>query len=244
MNEYHFPLTAGGIGDKFMILSMILNHRNEFDTDSVLNLYTESTSEHKLDLAFHNNEWLVKFNHDPFSNMKTLYELTDFFQFKHPTFDIPTKIINEHRDLQEIFHLNFNNGGYTESHKSFLNGEYWPVTHKKIETDRFCWILYTDEGTISEKFVNQENYDKFINKTHNLNHVRLEDADYAKNVQILSESKFIFASEGMWTHLSRAMNIPTIAYTQNKADSDRINQQGHFSSVNFEECLELMSDIS
>ena len=59
MNEYHFPLTAGGIGDKFMILSMILNHRNKFYSDSILNLYTESTSTHKLDIAFDNNEWII-----------------------------------------------------------------------------------------------------------------------------------------------------------------------------------------
>ena len=41
----------------------------------------------------------------------------------------------------------------------------------------------------------------------------------------------------MWTHLSRAMKVPTIAYTTIPEWNREINQQGHFCSSNFEECL-------
>ena len=64
---------------------------------------------------------------------------------------------------------------------------------------------------------------------------RLEDYNFARNVEILAESEFIVASEGMWTHLSRAMKIPTIAYTIIPEWNDEINSQGHFCSPNIEE---------
>ena len=41
----------------------------------------------------------------------------------------------------------------------------------------------------------------------------------------------------MWTHLSRAMKIPTIAFSRNSDWIREINQQGHFCSSDFEECL-------
>ena len=41
----------------------------------------------------------------------------------------------------------------------------------------------------------------------------------------------------MWTHLSRAMKVDTIAYSRNKTFIEEFNKQGHFCSGSFEECL-------
>jgi hypothetical protein len=70
----------------------------------------------------------------------------------------------------------------------------------------------------------------------------LKDLDYAKNVELLSRSSILIASEGMWTHLSRAMGVYTIAYTKAPAFIEEINYQGHFCSENFEECLTKLKD--
>ena len=40
MNSYYFPLKLGGLGDKFMILSDILTHREKFNDESMLHLIT------------------------------------------------------------------------------------------------------------------------------------------------------------------------------------------------------------
>ena len=89
----------------------------------------------------------------------------------------------------------------------------------------------------NEKCFTQQDMEKFYTLCEYLpiKGERLEDRNFAKNVQILSESKFIVASEGMWTHLSRAMKIPTIAYTNIPEWNDEINSQGHFCSPNIEE---------
>ena len=56
-------------------------------------------------------------------------------------------------------------------------------------------------------------------------------------IEILSKSHFIFATEGMWTHLSRAMKVNTVAHTTNVNINNEINNQGHFSSPRFDKCL-------
>ena len=67
--------------------------------------------------------------------------------------------------------------------------------------------------------------------------VCLENQNYAKNVELLSRSYLLISSEGMWTHLSRAMKVDTIAYSRNKTFIEEFNKQGHFCSGSFEECL-------
>ena len=71
----------------------------------------------------------------------------------------------------------------------------------------------------------------------------LENLDYARNVEILQMSNFIFATEGMWTHLSRAMNVYTIAHTTNLTINKEINSQGHSSSPRFDKCLEKAKNL-
>ena len=66
MNRYYFPLKIGGLGDKFMILSDILRHRQQSDNDSILYLVTDKT-------------------HDSFiDGISSLHDIINFFHFKQP----------------------------------------------------------------------------------------------------------------------------------------------------------------
>ena len=92
----------------------------------------------------------------------------------------------------------------------------------------------------ANKSINVKMFEEFEQLTlqfPNLKFVRLEDLNYAKNVELLSQSHLLIASEGMWTHLSRAMNVDTIAFTDLKEFIFEFNEQGYFCSENFEECL-------
>ena len=91
-----------------------------------------------------------------------------------------------------------------------------------------------------DKFITKKERRKFYDLMElfpEINFILLEDFNYAKNVEILSESRFIFTTEGMWSHLSRAMNVYTIAHTVNIQINDTINEQGHFSTPIFDKCL-------
>ena len=223
MNRYYFPLKIGRLGDKFMILSDILRHRQQSDNDSILYLVTNKT-------------------HDSFiDGISSLHDITNFFHFKRPNFTISTSfsVDDSLNDLDIIHYLNNKLENFTKiQHEKLEKGKYWPINFIKKEENIFCWMLYT-KGSMPEKQITKNDYDKFkylINREIFYNQ-ELEHYNFSQNVKILSKSKFIFACEGMWTHLSRAMNIPTIAFSRNKDWIREINQQGHFCSSDFEECL-------
>ena len=135
------------------------------------------------------------------------------------------------------------------------HGKYWPIKYDKtVKKNIIAFMFYINLGSGSDsdgteddnKFITLEE-EKTFNKLKNyLKHylhrseyyfVRLKDVNYAKNVELLSRSRLLISSEGMWTHLSRAMNIDTIAYTNLSEFIEEFNNQGHFCSGNFEECL-------
>ena len=235
MNRYYLPLVHGGLGDKFYMLSDILTHRSLYEDDSILYLVTN-----------HNNETFIPLGKNAFKS------LVDFFHFKTPNFNIETHIVS--KDCTTLNDIWANNLKYNKNFDKINNdllslGKYWPIDFNKEETNLFCWMLYR-KNTLNQKIIDNSNFKKFLqfiewsNKNTNFNHIKLYDYNFKKNVKILSKSKFILASEGMWTHLSRAMKIPTIAYSKNLDWIREINHQGHFCSSNFEDCLlELMNKL-
>ena len=144
--------------------------------------------------------------------------------------------------------------GYHNRHL-YDHGKYWPIKYDKtVKKTIIAFMFYVDLGSESgsdgidsdNKFITLEEEKSFNELKNYLKQylhrseyyfVRLEDVNYAKNVELLSRSKLLIASEGMWTHLSRAMNIDTIAYTNLPEFIEEFNNQGHFCSGNFEECL-------
>ncbi len=223
MNSYYFPLKSGGLGDKFSILSDILLH----------NYHSRSRSE--IYLITNNN------HHTFIDNIINLYSLTDFFHFKRPDFDIPIFVLKDKslNSLNSIHDMNNKIENFTDiRHEKLEKGEYWPINFIRNEQNIFCWMLYT-KNSLSEKQITKTDYDKFkylIDK-ESFNNQMLEHFNFSENVKLLSRSKFLFACEGMWTHLSRAMKIPTIAFSRNSDWVREINQQGHYCSSDFEDCL-------
>jgi len=154
-----------------------------------------------------------------------------------------------------LFEFNFAQNEIYGYHNRNLydHGKYWPIEYDKtVKKTIIAFMFYVDLGSGSGRHSDgTEDSNKFITleeeKTFNklkdyltnikFNIVRLEDRNYAKNVELLSQSHLLIASEGMWTHLSRAMNIDTIAYTNLSEFIEEFNNQGHFCSGNFEECL-------
>ncbi len=145
--------------------------------------------------------------------------------------------------------------------------QYWPIKFDKTVKKNFItFTFYVDEFADIEKWIKLESEpkkdfsdlhkhitpkeEKKFNQlknflSHELHHssnypvkfVRLEDVNFKRNVELLSKSLFLISSEGMWTHLSRAMKVDTIAYSRNKTFIEEFNKQGHFCSGSFEECL-------
>jgi hypothetical protein len=221
MNEYYFPLIHGGLGDKFCMLSVILKHRSLYENKSILYLVTNNKKE-------------------TFTPIHGLNSLIDFFHFEQPSFDIDVEIISKEYSLNDLWEHNMNNQNFGDLNIDLLeDGDYWPIKVKRNEHDKFTWMLYDCDVLPSEKCVTNIDMNKFyaLCNVLSIKGQKLEDMNFSKNVELLSESKFLLSSEGMWTHLSRAMKVPTIAYTTIPEWNREINQQGHFCSSNFEECL-------
>ena len=227
MNEYYFPLVKGGLGDKFMMLSNILTHRKKYDDDSILYLVNDGPNRSFL------------------NDIKNLNDIVNFFKFKEPKFDIEIKLMtNEKLTLNDFHKLNFKNKNFSNITEKLLKyRSYWPLNFKKDKKNKICWMLYTD-NTLKEKIISPTNIKKFnaFVGTFNYENEPLKKFNYSKNIKILSESKILLASEGVWTHVSRAMNVFTIAYSLNEDWIREINDQGHFCSSDFEECLFKLSE--
>ena len=224
-NKYYFPLVYGGLGDKFCIFSSILKHRSLYENNSILYLVTNS-----------NNESFIPLGKNAFKS------IVDFFHFRSPNFNIKTQIITKDRESwQDMIDNNFKeNRNFDKINNNLLTlGEYWPIDFVRNKQNKFCYMLYESKwfSSQNDKYFSSSDMKKFYTLCEYLpiKGERLEDYNFARNVEILAESEFIVASEGMWTHLSRAMKIPTIAYTIIPEWNDEINSQGHFCSPNIEE---------
>ena len=224
-NKYYFPLVYGGLGDKFCIFSSILKHRSLYEDNSILHLVTNT-----------DNESFIPLGKNAFKS------IVDFFHFRSPNFNIKTQIITKDRESwQDMVDNNFKeNRNFDKINNNLLTlGEYWPIDFVRNKQNKFCYMLYESKwfSSQNDKYFSSSDMKKFYTLCEYLpiKGERLEDYNFARNVEILAESEFIVASEGMWTHLSRAMKIPTIAYTIIPEWNDEINSQGHFCSPNIEE---------
>ena len=228
-----FPLNDGGLGDKFIITSNILSTMEQLKANSIINFYTKSKHGTLEQSAFGKKRNGLKF--------KNFYEVIDFFHYKKSSYKIHTNVINEYKDCEEVTDFNLKNKSYEQNNTHIYSklGKYWPINYDKTIKKTIISFMFYMNGE-ANKSINVKMFEEFEQLTlqfPNLKFVRLEDLNYAKNVELLSQSHLLIASEGMWTHLSRAMNIDTIVYTQSPEFAEEINEHGHFCSGNFEECL-------
>ena len=298
MNVLNFYVTfdTEGLGDRFILVSTILNIMNKFNRDAVVHFIEDSliiTSnevglglstnidnvEHVSDIHPHKDNWYHKFfkklkdiflmaGIDGFTFRKIskkklyedFYEIVDFFHFKRPKNKITTNILKNKIFTQGTYQgPGFLLGSWMKSsvrknvflqayRKVWKEGSYWPIDFSPKEKEKnVCYMLYRSGEQQSEykNISEQENLKiKTLMKTFpEITFFSLEHNNYSKNVEILSKSHFIFATEGMWTHLSRAMNINTVAYSKDPVTSQEINDQGHYSSLSFDEYLKKIKSL-
>ena len=247
IQELIFSINHGGLGDRFCMLSNILHTMQHSPAGSVklkAYLYPQDEADKKL----RNN---LKFNN--------LFEVIDFLHLERPNdpfLEDSVELLNEHSDHFEGFMKNVENEMYRSFNDTLLrDAKYWPVRYEKFAKKKYItYLLYHTEKLHfgqSHKILTIEQIDAFKNLISNmtelsdrLEFVELEDYNYAKNIELLSKSYFHIGSEGMWTHLSRAMNVYTIAYSLLDEFIGEFNQQGHFCSKEFLECLEKMKEKS
>lgn len=229
MIEYFFPLKFGGLGDKFMMMSCFLTHRNRYKKESKLILIDSRHEE------------------SPFQIQPQMFKsIVDFFHFERPSFDMDYEIVTHDDETLNIWQINDEIYGFKNIIKNLLeHGSYWPIKFSRKKTYDFCWMFYIADkfsDYLPEKILYEDDLKLFKDRlSHpfydNLKYIRLEDFNFARNVEILASSDFLISCEGMWTHLSRAMKIPTIAYTNNEDFLRNINDQGHFASPHFVNCV-------
>jgi len=237
---FEFPLNDGGLGDKFIITSNILSTMEQLKADSIINFYTKSKDESfgdEID-SFGKKRNGLKF--------KNFYEVIDFFHYKKPSYKIHTNVINEHKDCEDVIDFNLKNKSYEQNNTYIYSklGKYWPINYDKTIKKTIISFMFYMNGE-ANKSINVKMFEEFEQLTlqfPNLKFVRLEDLNFVKNVEFLSQSHLLIASEGMWTHLSRAMNVDTIAFTDLKEFIFEFNEQGYFCSENFEECLNKLKE--
>ena len=238
---FNFSSNSGGLGDRFMIISAILHALLEQKKNAVINLFYGHDKYFDLDSKYYRTE---KQKLLPYKNF---YEILDFFHFKKPTFKIITNPINKFISPEnDILIPQFRLLRDTMANVTDC-GRYWPIDFDETKEKKYIsYIFYnfygehdlgTYKGDKALKSYEIQKFHQIVSKFLNLKFVELEEINYAKNVEILSRTRLLIATEGMWTHLSRAMNIPTIAFTKSEDFIREINQQGHFCSGNFEECL-------
>jgi len=241
--RFVFPVNQPGLGDRFVMTSNILSTINHHrDKHCVVDIFLKT---HPSTLQ------------EQYLNFIDFYDVIDFFHFERPQEKITTNVIDEEpppykeikaRKRKNItgnvvcHNYNMRLDEYMRSNYSLYNhGKYWPITYDKtVKKKLITFMFYVKDNPdrqFEHKFITTEE-EKEFNKLKNYYHfVRLEDINYKRNVELLSKSVFFIASEGMWTHLSRAMDIDTIAYTKDDVFIYEFNNQGHFASGNFEECL-------
>ena len=237
---FDFPLNDGGLGDRFIMTTNLLYTINSFGhaIDAQINLYTKTNPDMYIE-----KELILYANN--------FYDVIEFFNYKPIKHKIITNKKNNYKRFEECDKNNFSkNKIYLKSHDQFWeDGKYWPINFEpKTKTIiTFMFYLINDDGSFvkhtadenkSITFEMLKKFEKIKSKFSNLTFVRLEDVNYERNVELLSRSHFLISSEGMWTHLSRAMKIDTIAFTILEEFKNEFNNQGHFCSDNFDKILE------
>jgi hypothetical protein len=246
---FKFLVNEPGLGDRFVMTSNILYTMKELEPNNhfIVDMYcitNKGTPSEQL------------------LNFEDFYDVIDFFHFERPSTPIISNVIRDKWAVKEekkdrrffskrknttgnVDCINYNMKNkiyeYNNIHL-FKLGKYWPINYDKtIKKDIVTFMFYIKDDLKhagdGEKWITLEQEKAFKRCSKISNFVRLKDLDYAKNVELLSRSSILIASEGMWTHLSRAMGVYTIAYTKAPAFIEEINYQGHFCSENFEECL-------
>ena len=250
--RFVFPVNQPGLGDRFIMASNILFTMKEVEHEScIVDIFLKNTK------TVHKSQYL---------NLIDFYDIIDFFHFKRPDeseSSIITNIIDEAPPTyKEIFaskrknitgdvachDFNSRYNEYVISNYFLYNeARYWPINYDKTAKKQLItFMFYVDDSVPEHKFITTEE-EKEFNKVkdyyghyfhrHEYYFVRLEDFNYKRNIELLSKSLFLIASEGMWTHLSRAMKVNTIAYSRDITFIEEFNKQGHFCSGFFEKCL-------
>ncbi len=226
---FDFVLNDGGLGDRFVITSNILNTFNEYNCVGNVNFYIEiekGRSKYKELSA------------------ETFYDVIDFFHFKRPKQKIVTHVKNKWLKQNDVMMSNVEKDKKYEYFNELMfseNGHYWPIDFEpksKILVSYMFYMNGEENKSINDFMMNK--FKNLIQKFSNLKFQRLEDYDFSKNVKLLSQSHLLIASEGMWTHLSRAMKVDTIAFTDLTEFINEFNSQGHFCSDNFDDCLNIL----
>lgn len=261
----HFPETPfvdlyfdyvpnnGGLGDRFIMVSAFLGVMDYFDRDSVI--YISGSKER--------NRWEI---HSEKLLCENFYQIIDFFHFKRPKNKITTVHLNKKLSWPETHEMNKSNYENTYDkelkklslpngsnhlnnvfeivhNKIWTDGTYWPIDFPIREKRKnVCYMFYDkNKDKVTEK--QRMKIEILIRKFPKITFFPLEDFNYSRNVEILQMSNFIFATEGMWTHLSRAMKVNTVAQTTNVNINKEINNQGHFSSPRFDKCLTKVENL-
>jgi hypothetical protein len=246
---FHFAPNDGGLGDKFMIVSCLLYVIDFLDRDCTVFLHEPEETRRLYHLG-------TRHRLSPSCDTLDFYQIIDFYHLVRPKNKITTVLVNGRVGgigWMSVYRAQRGGGieGVEErkefsivNKKCWDKGSYWPIDFPIREKRKnVCYVLYDENNhrvQAKDKFVTLKEKHKLyalMELFPEINFIPLEDFNYAKNVEILSESNFIFATEGMWTHLSRAMNVYTIAHTVNIQINQNINEQGHFSTPIFDECL-------
>ena len=298
--EFFVNFDTEGLGDKFVLVSTILDVIDDFNRDAIVYFIDDCKLRNFPYIKSEELKWnrYYKGNYsypsEGIRGVTDFYEVIDFFQFKLPKNKITT-IPLKNKTLYNMYQ----GGGYLLSPWKYTptmadfqcknqllweEGKYWPINFiPKEKNKNVCYMLYEtiqknyDKNDLRQMFeetsqsapkvgvdkfgrifpitgfnpkgITEEQFQTFktlMDTFPEITFIPLEKKNYARNVEILSKSHFIFASEGMWTHLSRAMNVNSIIHSikeQYKPIHDQINQQGHYSSYSFDECLNKIKTV-
>ena len=253
---FHFTPNMEGLGDRFISVSIILSLMDAFNRDSIVYCFASQAHTPQEQILY-----------------EDFYEIVDFFHFKRPKNKITTEHntvrsfgncidtnplrpdlvgYSKHPPNDTMPHRNYNlcNAFQKMSAETWVNGSYWPIDFSPKEKEKnVCYMFYTDidrHHNTHGKHTKKKQREKFKTLTETFPEItfyQLEDFNFSRNVEILSKSNFIFATEGMWTHLSRAMKVNTIAHTTNVEINKEINDQGHYSSPRFDKCLDKVKNL-
>ena len=257
--RFVFPVNQPGLGDRFVMTSNILSTIKHYrDKHCVVDIFlkTHPSTLQEQYLNFIDFYDVIDFFHFERPQEKITTNVIDeepppYKEIKaRKRKNITGTVIAVYGPNIVCHNYNMRLDEYKRSNYSLYNrGKYWPITYDKtVKKKLITFMFYVKDNPdrqFEHKFITTEEervFTKIINDYHywigcTIQFVRLEDLNFAKNVELLSQSHLFIASEGMWTHLSRAMDIDTIAYTKDDVFIYEFNSQGHFASGNFEECL-------
>jgi hypothetical protein len=265
--RFLFPVNMPGLGDRFIMTSNIISTMSRYkDMNCIVDMYNKihpsTLPEQRLNLTdFYDVIDFFHFqrpDHHPHSTITT--NLINEFLPPSPN----DALMRVKAEVADIYHKPNPPDNYFIYD---YEGKYYPINYDKtVKKKIITFMFYMDEFADWEKSRNsgEISYKNFLSNFHkhiteeqerDFNKVkvrseikwkrrdgeylfvRLEDKNFKKNVELLSKSHLLIASEGMWAHLSRAMGIDTIAYSRDRVFIEEFNNQGHFCSGNFEECL-------